>query len=88
MATQTMEITGYKWPDMDGFRTAEALVNTTLGLPIDPENTTQTSMSAKSSQEPLDPDTTFFYVGEHVQLTPILGAPITFDINVEVPDEE
>jgi len=83
MAIETKTISGWKWVDSTAFEAARASVDSELGLPIKPSDTTQTSMSEKTNDYG---GSTFWYCGEHPQLIPYLGAPITFIINIEVPD--
>lgn len=85
MSIITNEITGYKWDSIEEFNTDLSTVNDALILPMGDDDITAVVMETNTNLE--GEVVLFYYVGKHDQLTPVLGAPTTFDINVEVPDE-
>lgn len=80
MAVETKEVTGWKWDTIELFNDSLAICDATFGFPK-AGGQTQTSMLPTPNTDE-DGGVIFYYVGDHVQLRPILGSTSTFDINV------
>ena len=77
-------ITGWKWISLEDFQDSRAVADTHFGYPKEGCQTTS-SMSPKESKDSAG-NIQFYYVGNHPQLKQVLGEPIAFDINIEIPD--
>jgi hypothetical protein len=90
MAVQAISIQGWKWADIDTATTAQNNATEFFGLPIDPDAFKTTR--AFDIQEAFNSvgDIIFYYTPYTFpsQMKEALGDPQTFDINIEIPDEE
>lgn len=83
MAKETKEVIGWKWETKGEFLAAKSSADEALGLPMNDECTTKSSISEKTNDHG---GGLFWYCGINSQLTPIFGDPVTFIINFEGPD--
>lgn len=73
-------ITGYKWISLKEFENDRAVCDNHFGFPLD-GCVTKTTMEANISYT-IEGEIDFYYVGENIQLTDILGESIEFTIRI------
>ena len=88
MAVQAISIEGWKWDDIETAEVKQQNAKEYFGLPVDGMQTDQAFI----------PQEAFNSVGEVIfyytpytypsRLKEVLGDPETFDINIEIPDDE